>query len=167
MMTSSNRRGRLAGTHRGTSAAFAIVCAAALACAETRGGAAADRSAGAGSSDGGAERVRVALARELPAPDGSALKVSVVEVTYGPGESTPPHRHLCPVIGYVAGGSLRFQVSGQPETVYRAGESFYEAPNSQHFVSANASETEPVTFVAFFICDREGPRTVFREDNQR
>lgn len=58
-------------------------------------------------------------------------------------------------------------VSGQPEKVYRAGESFYEAPNSEHAVSANASASEPVTFVAFFICDREGPRTISIEKNQR
>jgi len=166
MMTSPSLRGRFAPTLRRASTAFAVVCAAAVACADTPGGAEADRSAGADSSDGG-ERVRVALAQELPALDGSALEVSVVEVTYGPGESTPPHQHLCPVIGYVAHGSLRFQVGGQPETVYRAGESLYGAPRSQHVVSANASESVPVTFVAFFICDREGPRTVSLEENQR
>lgn len=164
-MTSPSARERFAPTLHRASAAFAVVCAATVACADTRGGAAADRSAGADSSDAGA--VRVALAQELPALDGSALEVSVVEVTYGPGESTPPHRHLCPVIGYVADGSLRFQVSGQPETVYRAGESFYEAPNSEHVVSANASASESVTFVAFFLCDREGPRTIFIEENLR
>jgi len=26
---------------------------------------------------------------------------------------------------------------------------------------------EPVTFVAFFICDREGPRTISIEEDQR
>ena len=48
---------------------------------------------------------------------------------------------------------LRTQVKGEPEAMYKAGESFYEAPNGVHVVSANASETEPATFIAYFVCD--------------
>ena len=89
--------------------------------------------------------------------DGSHLKVTLVEVRYGPGESSKPHSHPCPVIGYVIEGALRTQVRGETEAVYTAGQSFYEAANGAHVVSANASADKPVRFLASFTCDREGP----------
>jgi quercetin dioxygenase-like cupin family protein len=49
------------------------------------------------------------------------------------------------------------QVKGGTESIYKAGDSFYEAPNGVHLVSANASLTEPATFLAYFICDRTAP----------
>ncbi len=103
---------------------------------------------------------RVTLVRRLPLLDGDRLLLTAVEVTYGPGESSAPHRHRCPVFGYVADGALRFRVRGNEGVVYEAGDSFYERPFSDHLVSANASDTEPVRFVAHFVCDDPGPRTV-------
>jgi len=96
----------------------------------------------------------------LPQMDGNHLRAIVVEVNYGPGEADKPHSHPCVVIGYVAQGAIRFQVRGGPETVYKDGESFYEAPNGIHQVSANASATEPARLIAYFICDHETPLTV-------
>jgi quercetin dioxygenase-like cupin family protein len=64
------------------------------------------------------------------------------------------------VIGYVVQGALRMQVKGEPEVLYRSGQSFYEAPNGVHLVSANASATEPATLIAYFVCDRETPLSV-------
>jgi quercetin dioxygenase-like cupin family protein len=102
-------------------------------------------------------RGRVSFARTLPALDGAHLKVTLVEVTYGPGESSHVHSHPCPVVGYVIAGAVRMQVKGEAEAIYKVGESFYEAPNGVHAVSANASATEPATFLAYFVCDHEGP----------
>jgi quercetin dioxygenase-like cupin family protein len=112
----------------------------------------------AGVSDGA--EARDVFAHALPALDGSQLKAHVVEVTYKPGESSPPHSHPCPVIGYVIEGAVRMQVKGEPEATYQAGQSFYEPPNGVHAVSANASQTERARFVAFLTCDRETPLTV-------
>jgi quercetin dioxygenase-like cupin family protein len=103
------------------------------------------------------ERARVALSHALPKLNGEHLKATVVEVHYGPGESSPPHSHPCAVIGYVVEGALRTQVKGETEAIYKAGESFYEAPNSAHLVSANASQTEAATFIAYFVCDHDTP----------
>ena len=103
------------------------------------------------------ERARVALSHALPKLDGKHLKATVVEVHYGPGEFSPPHSHPCAVIGYVVEGALRTQVKGEPEATYKAGESFYEAPNGVHVVSANASQTETATFIAYFVCDHNTP----------
>jgi quercetin dioxygenase-like cupin family protein len=103
---------------------------------------------------------RVAFAHALPALDGQRLKATVVEVRYGPGGSSPAHSHPCPVIGYVVQGALRTQVAGEPARLVHAGESFYEAPNGVHAVSANGSQTDSVRFLAYFTCDREGPLSV-------
>lgn len=97
--------------------------------------------------------VRTVITHALPPLDGHALAATVVEVAYGPGGSSPPHSHACPVIGYVLEGALRSQVKGEAEAVYRTGESFYEAPDGIHAVSANASATKPVRFLAYFVCD--------------
>jgi quercetin dioxygenase-like cupin family protein len=101
------------------------------------------------------ERARVALSQALPKLDGTHLKATVVEVHYGPGESSPPHSHPCAVIGYVVEGALRTRVKGEPEAIYKVGEAFYEAPHGVHLVSANASQTEAATFIAYFVCDHD------------
>lgn len=103
------------------------------------------------------DRVRVALSQPLPKLNGDHLKATLVEVHYGPGEASPQHSHPCAVIGYVVEGALRTQVKGEPEAIYKAGESFYEAPNGVHVVSANASQTEPAAFIAYFVCDHDTP----------
>ncbi len=106
------------------------------------------------------------FSHSLPQLDGSHLRATVVEVNYAPGEADKPHSHPCTVIGYVAEGAIRFQVKGGPESVYKAGESFYEAPNGVHQVSANASDKQPAKLIAFFICDHETPLTVPPMDGQ-
>lgn len=102
-------------------------------------------------------RVRPIQARALPRLNGAALKATMIEVNYGPGESSPIHTHPCPVLGYVVNGAVRMQVDGGPETVYRRGEGFYEPPNAVHGISANASSTEPAKFLAAFVCDHDAP----------
>jgi quercetin dioxygenase-like cupin family protein len=99
----------------------------------------------------------VAFHHALPPLNGAKLAVDVVQVAYGPGAASTPHSHPCPVVVYVLEGVVRTQVKGQPESVYKAGESFYEAPNGVHLVSANGSSTKPARFLAFFICDHDGP----------
>jgi quercetin dioxygenase-like cupin family protein len=126
-----------------------IVCAAALGCRPLPSAA-----------PGGDATVRRVMFHALPSMEGSHLAVTVLEVSYRPGGSSPPHSHPCPVIGYVVEGALRVQVKSQSGATYRAGESFYEEPDGVHLVSANASDTEPVRFLAYFACDRDAPLSV-------
>jgi quercetin dioxygenase-like cupin family protein len=109
---------------------------------------------------GRAQEVRPVFTHALPVLDGGKLKAQIVEVTYKPGESSAQHSHPCAVIGYVLEGAVRMQVKGEPEAIYKAGQSFYEAPNGVHAVSGNASKTEPARFLAYFTCDHETPLTV-------
>jgi quercetin dioxygenase-like cupin family protein len=113
------------------------------------------------------ERARIAFAHALPKLDGRHLKATVVEVTYGPGESSMPHSHPCAVIGTMLEGALRTQVKGEPERTYKAGESFYEEANGVHQVSANASQQERARFLAYFVCDHDGPLSVDTPQSER
>ena len=103
------------------------------------------------------ERARIVFSKPLPKLEGDHLKAVLVEVNYGPGESSAPHSHPCAVIGYVVEGTLRTKVKGEAEAIYKAGESFYEAPNGVHEVSANASQKDPLKFLAYFTCDHDAP----------
>lgn len=109
------------------------------------------------------ERTRVAFSHALPQLDGSHLEAKIVEVYYGPGESSPAHSHPCPVLGYVLEGAVRMQVKGEPEATYTVGQSFYEALNGTHQISANASQEKPARFLAYFVCDHETPLTTHPE----
>ena len=103
--------------------------------------------------------VKVVTAQAIPSLNGAKLKATVIEVSYPPGGSSSAHRHPCPIIGYILEGSFRTQVEGGQVTVYKKGETFYEPPNGIHQVSANASATEPVRFLAYFLCDSDAPLT--------
>src|SRR5437870_1409157 len=76
---------------------------------------------GGGNPPHQAAAARPVFSHELPSLDGRHLKVTIVEVAYGPGGSSPAHSHPCAVIGHVVQGALRTQVKGEPEAVYRAG----------------------------------------------
>lgn len=106
------------------------------------------------------ENIRVAISQTLPRMDGNHLEARAIEITYQPGAHSPAHSHPCPVLAYVAEGAIRSQVNNEPERVYKVGETFYEAPNGVHGVSANASQFEPAKLIAFFVCDHQGPITV-------
>jgi len=101
--------------------------------------------------------VKLVTAQVLPAMKGDKLKATVLEVSYPPGGSSSAHRHPCPVIGYILEGRYRTQVEGSPATIYQKGDTFYEPANGVHQVSANASTTEPVRFLAYFLCDTDAP----------
>src|SRR5260370_7646005 len=96
------------------------------------------------------ERARLAFFHVLPKLDGNHLQASVVEVHYGPGESSQPHSHPCAVIGYVIAGTLRTQVKGEPETIYKVAESFYKPPNGVHQLSPHPPPTESPAFTPNF-----------------
>jgi quercetin dioxygenase-like cupin family protein len=106
---------------------------------------------------GTATRRRAPYAHALPTMDGAHMKATSIEVTYSPGESSPPHSHPCAVNGYVTKGALRSQLRGEAQTTYVAGQGFYEAPAGAHVVSGDASKTEPVKLVVTFICGYDAP----------
>lgn len=99
--------------------------------------------------------VKVVKEQVIPQMDGAKLKTTILEVSYPPGGTSAAHRHPCAVIGYVLEGRYRTKIGDAPEAIYQKGDTFYEPPNGVHQVSANASTTEPVRFLAYFLCDSD------------
>lgn len=60
------------------------------------------------------KRVKTLFERALPEIHGEDLEVTLVEVDYGVGASSMPHRHPGAVFGYVLQGSIQIQVEGEP-----------------------------------------------------
>jgi quercetin dioxygenase-like cupin family protein len=101
---------------------------------------------------GADETVKPVFAGALPNVPGNNL--SAVLVTYKPGERSATHHHAGSVFAYVLSGAIRSQVSGDAEPkVYKAGESFFEPPGSDHLVSENASDTEPASLLAVIVAE--------------
>ena len=99
----------------------------------------------------------LAFDRALPEMDGKHLVMKVVDIRVPPGASSAPHTHGCVVVVYVIAGAMRMQVRGAPDSVYRAGDTFYERPTDIHQQSANLSATDSAHFTATFVCDKVGP----------
>ena len=99
--------------------------------------------------------VKPAFSHAIPNIPGKSL-VSVV-VSYAPGGNSPAHHHAGSafIYAYVLSGAIRSQVDDGPVRIYRAGESFFEAPGAHHRVSENASATKPAKLLAVFVVDTD------------
>jgi quercetin dioxygenase-like cupin family protein len=87
--------------------------------------------------------------------DGIPNKVAdMLTVEYGPGGSTPPHRHNANVLVYVLEGALVMGAKGKEPVTVSAGQTFYESPSDIHEVSRNASTTERARFLVVLIHDQ-------------
>lgn len=86
-------------------------------------------------------------------PNVPGKRVTIVRVFYGPGGSTPPHRHAGSVTAYITKGEIRSQLGGGPVETFGVGQSFFEPPGATHLVSANASNTEAAELIAVFVAD--------------
>jgi len=106
-----------------------------------------------------ASQTSAPFSQKLPALDGKQLRLTQVEVRYTPGQASQAHSHPCPVVVRVIEGAVVTKVDTNPETTYKAGDTFYEPPNGIHAVSRNASDSAPARILATFVCDSDGPLT--------
>ena len=119
-------------------------CCAALICAST-----ASRADGEAS---GTSTVVPLMSQALEAmPDSNGTEALLLEVTLPPGGADPVHRHDAAVFVYVLEGSAVMQVEGGEEVVLNPGDTWQERPGDIHVVGRNASDSEPVRFLAFFV----------------
>lgn len=80
-------------------------------------------------------------------------KVEIKEIVFQPSQKTGLHFHPCPVVGYIAEGTVAFQIEGGEERTLRAGEAFFEPPNVKILKFDNASDTKGMKFIAFYLLD--------------
>ena len=78
-------------------------------------------------------------------------QIDIKQVTLPTGQAAPKHTHPCPVVGYVASGSVSFQIEGEEKRVIQQGEAFYEPKDKVILHFDNDSPQEPLTFIAFYL----------------
>jgi quercetin dioxygenase-like cupin family protein len=80
-----------------------------------------------------------------------------VEVDYGPGQASKPHMHAKSafIFAYVISGEIESKVSDGETRIFKAGESWSEAPGDIHLISRNASKTRPAKLLAVFAVDSD------------
>ena len=92
---------------------------------------------------------------EAAIPNIPSKSLIAVEVDYAPGAASVPHTHAKSafIYAYVISGAIESKVNDGETRIYRAGESWSEAPGSTHSISGNASKTEPAKLLAVFVLD--------------
>jgi quercetin dioxygenase-like cupin family protein len=96
--------------------------------------------AGHDSHGKGKAKVKTLSARDMAEKlDGKKSRVTMLEVTLEPGQSSPPHRHPGPVFGYVLEGEYEWAIDEQPSRTLKVGDTFYEPSRCLHRVSKNPS----------------------------
>ena len=83
----------------------------------------------------------------------NVTSADVREIRLEPGQQGGRHLHPCAVLGYIVAGTAVYQVEGQEEEILPTGSAFYEAANQVITNFGNASGTEPMVFVAFYLLD--------------
>ena len=81
--------------------------------------------------------------------------VDVREIRFTAGQETGRHFHACTVVGYIAAGTAEYQIEGEPAKLLPAGSAFHEPAGKVIASFRNASSTEPMTFIAFYLLDGE------------
>ncbi len=81
----------------------------------------------------------------------------MISVDYGPGGSTPIHKHEANAFVYVLEGSIVMQLKGEKEVTLSPGETFYEGASDIHLVSRNASKSKPAKFIVVLLKNKDAP----------
>jgi quercetin dioxygenase-like cupin family protein len=104
---------------------------------------------------GDAAKVTPLMKKDLPNyPGKEGLMISV---EYGPGGSSPIHKHEANAFVYVLEGSIVMQVKGEKEVTVSPGGTYYESPSDIHLVSRNASKTKPAKFIVVLLKKKDAP----------
>ncbi|MFZ0497803.1 MAG: cupin domain-containing protein [Steroidobacteraceae bacterium] len=77
--------------------------------------------------------------------------MEIRQIELQPGQETGLHLHPIPVVGYIARGSIRFQLEGGPLQMLSAGSAFFEPADTRVLHFDNASTREPATFIAHYL----------------
>ena len=103
--------------------------------------------------DGQAQTVAKNFEAAIPNIPGKSL--IAVEVEYAPGAASPSHTHAKSafIYVYVISGAIESKVNDGETRIFRAGESWSEAPGAIHSISRNASKTQPAKLLAVFVLD--------------
>jgi quercetin dioxygenase-like cupin family protein len=97
------------------------------------------------------EIVRKELLTAVIAGQKEVTRVEIRQIDLAPSQRTGLHTHPCPVVGYVASGTIRFQVASEAPQLLSAGSAFFEPADRKIAHFDNASAEAPARFVAFYL----------------
>ncbi|MDF3933976.1 cupin domain-containing protein [Pseudomonas citronellolis] len=107
--------------------------------------------------DASGEHEKITTLQEHALADAPGKKGLMIEVSYKPGQASVPHAHAGAVFAYVLEGAVVSQLEGQPPVTYKAGQSWFEAANTPHLVSRNASASKPAKLLVWLLLDEQAP----------
>jgi quercetin dioxygenase-like cupin family protein len=95
--------------------------------------------------------IRKELLTAVIAGQKKVARVEIRQIDLAPAQRTGLHSHPCPVVGYVASGTIRLQVDSEAPQTLPAGSAFFEPADTKIAHFDNASAEAPATFVAFYL----------------
>ncbi|PHQ35754.1 cupin domain-containing protein [Rhodopirellula bahusiensis] len=96
--------------------------------------------------------------------DGASMSTSLIELTFSPGASSPPHHHPGEVVGYVVEGTLEFKIEGRPLKVLHAGDTFFEPTMVLHEVARNPDGKKTCRVLVTMVHPSDAKRLVIPAD---
>lgn len=93
-------------------------------------------------------------------------QIDIVEVGdfhFLPGQVAPLHNHKAPAIGFVAKGSIIYQIAGHKPQILNEGDAFYEPVGPSILRFDNASASEEAIFVDYNFQQKGEPFIEFEE----
>ncbi|MBO4154606.1 cupin domain-containing protein [Enterobacter kobei] len=101
------------------------------------------------------EKVTPLFKQAMPNVPGKSL--IAVEVSFPPGAAASPHTHPASAFlyAYVLSGEIVSAVNDEKPRVFRAGESWSEAPGARHPVTRNPSKTTAAKLLVVFITNSD------------
>jgi quercetin dioxygenase-like cupin family protein len=88
-------------------------------------------------------------------------RVEINEIKFAAHQKTGLHLHPCPVVGYIAEGTILFQAEGQSAKALEAGAAFYEPANTKIVHFDNQGE-QPAKFIAYYLLGRDDHELIRR-----
>lgn len=80
-------------------------------------------------------------------------KVEIKQIEIPQNGKADYHLHPCSVVGHVVSGTLLFLVEGENSQLLSVGEAFYEPKNQPVLHFDNASDSEPLVFIAYYLIE--------------
>lgn len=103
----------------------------------------------------------------LPAVLGNrnVTSADVREIRLEAGQQSGRHLHPCAVLGYIVAGTGSYQIEGEALQTLPAGSAFYEPADTVIANFGNASHSDPMTFIDFYLLDGDQELITMLDNN--
>ena len=82
-------------------------------------------------------------------------KTDIKRIDFSPLQKTGLHTHPVPVVGYIAEGTIYFQIEGEEAKILKTGDAFFEPENVKILHFDNPSKINSARFIAFYLLGKD------------